>query len=147
MTGVQTCALPIYAFRDDFASFLPFYREELDLVSHRPYTDDLFNEFGGGGFSPIPTVKKAMFLGFRTGTADDGSPLVRALNPIYRGETIDAIFPIADGIRDGRFMVKTIIDPEGENVYMARPNTVCRFVFDREMGDHAILRRRLVSPD
>jgi U32 family peptidase len=127
----------------DFESHLPFYREELDLVSHRPYTDDLFNEFGEGGFTPIPTVKEALFLGFRAGAAKDGSPLIRALNPVYRGETVEAIFPITDAVHDGRYTVKEIVNPEGEPVDMARPNTLCRFVFDREMGEHAILRRRL----
>jgi U32 family peptidase len=127
----------------DLDARLPFCREELDLVSHRPYTGDLFNEFGGKGFSPIPTVKETMFLGFRTGTAGDGAPLIRALNPVYRGETVEAIFPITGAVRDGSFTVKEIYNPEGEPVNMARPNTVCRFVFDREMGDHAILRRRL----
>ena len=127
----------------DFDAHLPFYREELGLVSHRPYTDDLFNEFGGKGFTPIPTEKGAMFLGFRTGTAADGMPLIRALNPIYRGERVEAIFPIADVVYDGTFTVNEIVNPDGEPVDMARPNTVCRFVFDREMRDHAILRRRL----
>jgi U32 family peptidase len=127
----------------DFESHLAFYREELDLVSHRPYTDDLFNEFAGGGFTPIPTVKEALFLGFRAGTAEDGSPLFRALNPVYRGETVEAIFPITDAVHDGRYTVTEIINPDGQPVDMARPNTVCRFMFDREMGDHAILRRRL----
>lgn len=132
-----------HASQSDFASFIPFYREELDLVSHRPYTDDLFNEFGGAGFGPIPTVKKALFLGFRTGTGADGSPLIKALNPIYRNEQVEAIFPIEGAVRDCAFTVRKILNPDGEPVDMARPNTVCSFVFDREMGEHAILRRRL----
>ncbi len=132
-----------HASQSDFASCIPFYREELDLVSHRPYTDDLFNEFGGAGFGPIPTVKKALFLGFRTGTGADGAPLIKALNPIYRNEKVEAIFPIEDAVRDAVFTVKEIVNADGEPVDMARPNTVCSFVFDREMGEHAILRRRL----
>jgi U32 family peptidase len=132
-----------HASQDDFASFIPFYREELDLVSHRPYTDDLFNEFGVAGYSPIPTVKKALFLGFRTGTGADGAPLVKALNPIYRNETVEAIFPIRGAVADGAFTVKEIFTRDGGPVDMARPNTVCSFVFNREMGEHAILRRRL----
>ncbi|MBN2160494.1 MAG: U32 family peptidase [Spirochaetes bacterium] len=127
----------------EFANHLPFYREELDLVSHRPYTDDLFNEFGGNGFAPIPTVKKALFLGYKAGTAPGGGSLVKTFNPVYRGETLDAIFPITDGKRDCSFTVKEIFDDEDRGIDMARPYSFCRVIFDREPDDYAIFRRRL----
>lgn len=126
----------------EFEKHLPFYREELDLVSHRPYTDDLFNEFDGNGFSDIPYVNRAMFLGYKKRTDRDGIPIIKTFNPIYRGEIIEAIFPITDTIRDRRFTVTDIIDSNGASVEMARPNAQYRFIFDAEIDDHAILRRR-----
>lgn len=126
----------------EFDRRLPFYREELDLVSHRPYTDDLFNEFDGEGFSGIKYINKVMFLGYRNGSDPLGVPIFKTFNPIYRGETVEAIFPITGSIRDGRFTVKEIIDTDGASVEMARPNALYRISFDANMGDHAILRRR-----
>lgn len=125
-----------------FDEYLPFYRDELDLVSHRPYTVDLFKEFDSGGFAGIPYVNKALFLGYKSGTAPDGSPVITTHNPIYRNETIEAIFPITDTIRDRGFIVRDIIDDNGASVEMARPNASYKIIFDAEMGDYAILRRK-----
>ncbi|HPV41417.1 MAG TPA: U32 family peptidase [Spirochaetota bacterium] len=134
--AVRTAGTP------EFEKRLPFYREELDLVSHRPYTDDLFNEFDSMGFSGIPYINRAMFLGYKTGSDPHGAPIIKTFNPVYRGETVEAIFPITDVIRDRCFIVKDIIDTEGHSVEMARPNSLYRFIFDEEMDDYAILRRR-----
>ncbi|OHD62999.1 MAG: hypothetical protein A2176_09225 [Spirochaetes bacterium RBG_13_51_14] len=132
-----------HAASGGFDEHLPFYRDEQELVSHRPYTGDLFNEFEGGGVISIPYIKKALFLGYKTGAAPDGAALIKTFNPIRRHETVEAIFPISDGIQDGRFTVCEIIDRDGSAVDMARPNAVYRIMFDREMGDDAVLRRRL----
>ncbi len=126
----------------EFEQRLPFYREELDLVSHRPYTGDLFNEFDNLGFSSIPYVNRAMFLGYKSGTAPGGTPVIKTFNPIYRNETIEAIFPITDSIRDASVTVSDIIDSSGASVDMARPNSIYQIMFDAELADHAILRRR-----
>jgi putative protease len=126
-----------------FARHLPFYREELDLVSHRPYTGDLFNEFGGAGFSSIPYIKKAQFLGYKTGTDADGTALIKTHNPIYLNETIEAIFPIGASIRDDTRTVTSIADAENNSADTAKPNSVYRIKFEKELGDNAILRRRL----
>ncbi|HOT46888.1 MAG TPA: U32 family peptidase [Spirochaetota bacterium] len=134
--AVRTAGTP------EFEQRLPFYREELDLVSHRPYTDDLFNEFGNKCFSGIPYINRAMFLGYRSGSSPEGMPLIRTFNPVYRGETVEAIFPITDTITDRRFTVRDIIDADGVSVDMARPNSLYTIIFDAEMGDYAILRRR-----
>ena len=61
----------------------------------------------------------------------------------YLNEAIDAIFPITDSIKDDRFTVKVITDTGDNNVDMARPNSLYRIKFDKELGDNAILRRRL----
>ncbi len=130
------------AGRAEFDRRLPFYREELDLVSHRPYTDDLFNEFNGTGFSSIPYVNRAMFIGYKSGTAPDGASIIKTFNPLYRGESIEAILPITDEIRDRSLTVREIIDANGSSVEMARPNALYTIIFDADLGDYAILRRR-----
>jgi len=131
---------------EDFKKFMPFWLNELDLINHRPYTADLFNEFENLGFSEIPYIKKAMFLGYKTSAQcrnDENEAFVKAYNPIYEDEEIEGIFPINDIIKDSRFRVKAIYDPEGNKVGMARPNTECLFIFDKQVDDDAIFRRRL----
>ena len=129
---------------EEFRRLLPFWLQELDLINHRPYTDDLFNEFRGMEFSGVPYVKKAMFLGHMTGRGErERQVRVRAYNPIRAGETVDGIFPIIQNtVRDGRFTVKKIFDTAGSPVEMARPGETLVMEFDREISDDAIFRRR-----
>ena len=129
---------------EDFTDHLPFYREELDLISHRPYTDNLFDEFGETGFTPVPYIKKALFLGYTTGSAPRGDGLlVRVYNPIRINEKIDAIFPLDGKIRDGSFSVREIVGADDKPADMARPGQEYRILFDRDMSDDAVLRRRI----
>lgn len=127
----------------EFEKNLPFYREELDLVSHRPYTADLFNEFDGDGFGPVPYIRKADFMGYSAGTSPDGSAFIKTFNPVRLDETLEAIFPLDDPVRDSRFVVKEIRDSEETSVDLARPNALYRITFDRELGENAVLRKRL----
>jgi hypothetical protein len=133
------------AGKERFAEFLPFYKQELDLVSHRPYTDSIFNEFNKGGFTPVPYINRAMFLGYNTmnGPQEDYA-VIKTYNPIYRNEVIEAIFPIKDSINDDRYTVKEILDMNNTGVEMARPGFSYRIKFDKSLGDNAILRKRLL---
>ncbi|PKL37513.1 MAG: peptidase U32 [Spirochaetae bacterium HGW-Spirochaetae-1] len=142
-TRVYRHALSV-AGTDDFRKHLPFWLNELDLISHRPYTDNLFNEFGNAAFEGVPYVKKAMFMGYKEGTGDDArQALVRTSNPIYRGENLEGIFPIHDVIRDDIFQVMAIRDAEGNDVDMARPNSLYTIVFDKDVDEDAIFRKRI----
>ena len=47
---------------DEFKKYLPFWLEELNLISHRPYTTDLFNEFGKMGYDGVPYINNALFV-------------------------------------------------------------------------------------
>ena len=128
---------------EEFEKHIPFWREELDLVNHRPYTDDLFNEFHGEPFTGIPYVRKALFMGYKCGTGRDARhAIIKTHNPIYRGERLDGIFPIDKIIKDGTFRVVSILDDRNSEVDMARPNSVYTIVFDRDVDDYAIFRKR-----
>lgn len=132
--------------------FLPFYKSELDLVSHRPYTDDLFNEFGNMGFGKIPYIKKVLFLGYGLpGGNDKNEILVKIFNPIYKGEKVEAIYPINDDIKDAEYQVAEITNNEEKPVDMARPGGIYRIRFNANgadsipaiTGDNPIFRRKL----
>lgn len=124
---------------------LPFWRRELDLVNHRPYTDDLFHEFDSLGFVDVPYVKKALFLGYVDGDVSGSAASVRVFNPIHRGESIEAIVPIrGHAVDDGRFVVDEILE-NGTIVDMARPGKPCTIRFDRPVKSDAIFRRLITT--
>jgi len=128
---------------DDFNRNLSFWQEELDLINHRPYTDDLFNEFNNLEFTGVPYVRRALFLGYKSGSGDDKrQALIKTSNPIRTGEDVEAIFPIDKNIKDGTFTIREIHDMDGNIIEMARPSSTCMITFDRDMDDNAILRRR-----
>lgn len=128
---------------DEFKKFLPFWLDELNLISHRPYTTDLFNEFGKMGYDGIPYINKALFVGYRS---DQGAPsceiTIKTFNPVYRGEVLDGIYPIKDEILDEKYKVLKIFFEDGE-VDMGRPNNVYRILLDKPVSNDVIFRRRL----
>ncbi len=128
----------------EFGEKLPFWREELDLINHRPYTDNLFDEFDEPGFDGVPYVKKAMFLGYRY-SAGPGTDItnVKVFNPLRLNEEIEAIYPLNEGVKDTRLRVAEILDREGKNDEIARPGEIVPVRFDRPVGEHAIFRKRL----
>lgn len=141
-TRIYRHAVNTHCSDGDYEKFKPFWLNELDLVSHRPYTDDLFNEFDDG-FAPIPYVKKVLFLGYKLSGDESSSVYVKTFNPIRLHEEIDAIYPIEnDTIRDDRYTVEEIVDKE-RTVEMAQPGQVYRITFDKPIQDNAIFRRRI----
>jgi len=129
-----------------YDKFLPFWNEELDLINHRPYTDDLFNEFGNLGFEGVPYIKKVMFLGYKTDeNSIDKKIRVKIFNPIYKDETISAIFPIDKEIKDDDFIVTEITDSAGNSSRLARPGEIYTITFNKPVDDFAIFRRKLLE--
>jgi putative protease len=141
-TRIYKQAVKTYTRGGDYAKLLPLWQEELDLVSHRPYTHDLFNEFESE-FTPLSYVKKVLFLGYKISDGSSDSTIqVKTFNPIYTEERLEAIFPIEDAVKDDTVTVLEI-DDNGEKVSMAQPGKVYHITFDKPVADHAIFRRRL----
>ncbi len=132
----------------EFKENLPFWTDELDLISHRPYTNDLFNEFGNLGFSGIPYIKKGSFMGYRyEGVEPSDEVKIKTFNPIYKDEIFDGIYPIKERIIDDRYRVVKITDDAGNEINMARPGTICTIKFDKPVSEHAIFRKRLTGSE
>ena len=130
---------------ESFNEMLPFWKEELDLINHRPYTDDLFNEFDDLKFTEIPYIKKALFLGYKESNGDNENEYaVKTFNPIFLNEKIDAILPITETIKDKKLTVVSIKDRDGNPVDMARPGAIYYIEFSDIVDDDAIFRRRLL---
>jgi putative protease len=142
---------------EEFKKFLPFWLEELDLINHRPYTPDLFNEFDQKGYDGIPYIKKALFVGYRYDECNicrgdmlppdaNNEITVKTVNPIYQNEILDAIYPIKNEIIDSKYRVVKIFF-EDKEIEMGRPNMVYRILFDKPVSKDAIFRRRLNNKD
>lgn len=125
-----------------FSEQLEFWRRELDLVSHRPYTSNTLNETEGKDFAGVPYINKAMFMGWKLDAGDDyRAAKVKTANPIYAGDVLDAIFPIKEKLLDDSFRVVKIIDEAGAEVNMARPNGVYTIIFDKDVAPYAVFRK------
>jgi len=141
VTRVYKAALQTIQSGGDFAALLPSYREELDLVSHRPFTEDLFNEFENK-FEPIPYVTKATYFGYVDSSESDTLRNVKVGNPFRPGDELEAIFPPADGkIVHDKVRALEIFE-NGSVTDMARPDRIVQVRFDIPLADGAILRKR-----
>lgn len=131
---------------ESFKENLPFWLSELDLISHRPYTSNLFNEFGLMGYDGVPYINKALFVAYRTDEGESDEIMIKTFNPVYKGETLDCIYPIQGKILDRKYRVKKIY-MEDEEIEMARPNSLYRIKLDSPVFDDAIFRRPLVPKE
>jgi U32 family peptidase len=144
VTRVYADAVRLYCETGSIEERLPFYLEELDMISHRPFTTDLFNEFPKG-FHELPYIRKSDFIGVVTAASEDGA-VIRTYNPIRPGDELEAIFPIQDGkIIDGYRTVRAILDAESPELQyeLARPNSVYRLLLNEPVASGALLRKRL----
>lgn len=126
----------------EFAARLPFWQRELELVSHRPYTEDLFNEFQGmKSEKNIPTIKGARFFGYYLDRGKDETEIYMMIrNPFSLGDRIEAIYPIVDHhVRDTAYRVCEIT--EGELVaHSTIPGRIYRVRFDAPVHEYAVFR-------
>ncbi len=143
-TRVYAEALTLLDNPDEYARKLPFWRHELECVSHRPYTEDLFNEFEGmKGKKSVPTVKGARFSGYFVDTGRDETEIhMMVRNPISVGDTLEAIYPIVDHtVRDRKYRVCEISD-EGKITATAQSGKIYRVRFDAPVHEYAIFREK-----
>lgn len=143
VTRVYRHALEVAVGGGEYGAHLPRWKEELELVSHRPYTADLWNEFEGMGFDGVPYVRSAMFLGYAIGPGFSGTEAyVKTRNPVRAGETIEAIYPTRGGDLDGDFLRVADIRDDEKSVAMAQPGKVYLFKFDKAVRPDAAFRKR-----
>ncbi len=146
-TRVYAEALSLVHDAEAFSQRLPFWRRELELVSHRPYTEDMFNEFEGmKGNISIPTIKGARFLGYYVEQGRDETEIIMMVrNPFSTGDTIEAIYPIIDhAVRDRTYRVCEIADGTAI-VQTAQSGKIHRVRFDAPVEAHAVFREKTVA--
>ncbi len=146
VTRVYRHAVEVAASGGDYGAHLPHWIEELDLVSHRPYTADLFNEFNGMRFEGVPYVRKTLFMGYALGPgARPNEALVKTHNPVHTGEEIEAVFPVREGAADTEYFRVIEINEEEKSVAMAQPGRVYLIKLDKAIRPDAVFRKRIAD--
>lgn len=141
VTRVYRDAIDTILTGEDYAKKLPVWKEELDLVNHRPYTENLFNEFDGS-FEPIPYVSHGVYYGYAQSAAkDDRLTPVMVANPFAPGEEFEAIIPTRGEIRNITVRAEQIYE-NGNITDLARPSRSVSVLFDKNLPEYAILRKR-----
>lgn len=134
----------VHAETDEFPRRLPFWRKELEAISHRPYTDDLFDEFSQRGYEPITYIHETLYLGH---VVEEGTTALQAevhvANPIFRGESVEVVYPIDGSPKDGCLTIEAILGADGEPTDMALPRTTALLRFNAPVHRYGIFRRRL----
>lgn len=123
--------------------FFPFYDSELSKVSHRPYTDDLFNEFSEMENRELPYIKNSEFIGIITSQLSGNKAEVRMYNPARTGEKVEIIYPPVETPDDHEAQIISIISRDRSDT-IARPGETCILEFDRTVSADGIIRKSLV---
>ncbi len=140
VTRVYRTALDHYLEDPAHYRFDPFWQEELEKVSHRPYDQGfLFS----GDDSRIHDAdshyrRSHDYVGDVLKTEPDGGT-VRVRNRFFPGEMLEAIGP---GMRQSFFRVEGLRSEEGERPPAAQPNAVVRMSLPSGVGDGDLLRRK-----
>jgi len=142
VTRVYKNAVISFLQNSDSPAKIEIRERELDLVSHRPYTEDLFNEFGNMGFTPLPYIKKVLFSGYLTEDSNESTTYVKSFNPIYTGDKLNAILPDSSEIINEDVTVLEILEND-RPTDMQRPSQICNIVFDKPLPPKTILRKIL----
>jgi len=143
ITRIYKAAVETHLAGGDYAASLPLWKEELDLVSHRPFTDDLFHEFDKE-FGPIPYINRATYFGYIDSPAEESCTYnVKVGNPFRPDDELEAIFPPETNkiVNDSARVIEIV---ENDRVTdMARPDRIVKVRFDKPLHDRAILRKRI----
>jgi len=121
VTGVYRAALDRYAADPAGWQCDPLWVEELDKVSHRPYSsgflfgrDDANINAGDARYR-----RRCEFLGRVVAVAADGRGLVEGRNRFFPGDEIELFGP---GLRRSTFTVATPVNEEGVALPVVQPN-------------------------
>ncbi len=144
VTRLYRHALDLAAKGLEPGNYSDFYERELSLVSHRPYTDDLFNEFAANENRDLPYIKNREFLGVFTRKVSDNAAELRMYNPLRCGESVEIIYPPVENAKDHEARVVSIVTREADDT-IARPGELSIITFDRPLHDDGIVRKRLPS--
>lgn len=122
----------------------PAWLEELDKVSHRPYDKG----FVGGGRvalvhpGDVRYRRRCDFLGVVEAVEASGQGMVAVRNRFFPGEQLEVIGP---GMRQARWSLAALSDPEGVILAVAQPNARVRLDLPAGCRPGDLLRREKVA--
>ncbi len=143
VTGVYRQALDSYA--DDPKGFVvkQEWKDELDKVSHRPYTKGFFHGNPGEqgqNYADSSYIRDYKYLGQVKGfLPDPGLAIVRIKNKICQGDEVEFFGPGGDIFKQ---KIEVILNNEGEAVEEApHPESIVKVGVQRPIGENYIIRR------
>ena len=142
VTRVYRAALDRYASDPDSWQVEPQWLEELDLVSHRPYSKGLLHEERANIYpGDSRYVRRSDFLG-RIEALDGDSALVTVRNRFFPGETIELIGP---GMRNTALEASGLATDDHQPLEVAQPNLKVWLKVPADTGVGDLLRRTVTE--
>ena len=143
VTGVYRQALNEYAGDPDSFSVKQEWKDELDKVSHRPYTKGFFHgnpEQQGQNYADSSYIRNYKYLGQVKGfLPDPGLAIVRIKNKICQGDEVEFFGPGGDAFKQ---RIDVILNTDGETVKEApHPESTVKVGVERPIGENYIIRR------
>lgn len=116
----------------------PLWREELEKVSHRPYTTGLLLGDEGAAIHSADThyIRTCDFVGFVR--RDDRGLWVEGRNRFFAGDELELIAP---GMRQQRFVAERIFTCDGEPLPAGQPNSQLRMELPAWAQEGDLIRR------
>ncbi len=143
VTGIYRQALNEYAGDPDSFIVKQEWKDELDKVSHRPYTKGFFHgnpEQQGQNYADSSYIRNYKYMGQVKGfIPDPGLAIVRIKNKICQGDEVEFFGPGGDTFKQ---RIDVIINTDGEAVEEApHPESTVKVGVERPIGENYIIRR------
>ena len=137
VTDVYRQALDAIAARSEGFTPPAEWREELEKVSHRPYSTGFLFPDAGAQIHPASSsyIRSHDFIGI---VSDTAGLCVQVRNRFFAGETLELVSP---GLRRTAFTVERISMLYGESRKVAQPNELVRINLPPHAGPGDLLRR------
>ncbi len=143
VTGIYRQALNEYSGDPDSFTVKQEWKDELDKVSHRPYTKGFFHgnpKQQGQNYADSSYIRNYKYLGQVKGfLPDPGLAIVRIKNKICQGDKVEFFGPGGDTFKQ---RIDVIINADGEEVEEApHPESTVKVGVERPISENYIIRR------
>ncbi len=120
-------------------------REDLDKVSHRIYSEAFFDSFDESDtqtYNSASYSRDYQYIGEIL--AQEGDLVkIASHHKFSLGETIDFVFP--DHHADFSYIVREILDEEGNLIDFSKPNTYLSLRVDKKIPEFGLVRKKVVG--
>lgn len=121
----------------------PIWLEELDKVSHRPYSEGFYYGHPQQYVGDARYIRDWQVTAMVTSCTPDGKALCSLRNKLHRGETLELVGP---GLRPTAFSARELLDADGLPLQEARtPQMAFRLTLPCQAPPLSILRKKVAE--